>query len=329
MPPSSRARQSLPKERFGTYFGNASTQLYQDLRSHSVRSISWSPMGTSIATGSIDKTLRVWNPEKPNVRFSTELKGHVAPIEKVAFNPVKQAELASISNDGTLKIWDVRNNACVSEVKDLGEAFTLAWAPDGSSLVVGNKTDKIFIIEPGRPTPVASHQQATQTNQIAFCWSGKKVFVTTGDGKTRILTYPDFQPILFNQFTKPPSEFKLFGHTASCLTTALQPSARHLATGGSESLISLWDTEDWICKRTLTGMTGPIRSLSFSFDGSYISAGSEDGKGVRIWHVESGEEVHVVNTNHPAHVVAWAPLHYAIAFNDNGYLNIASVHERR
>ena len=79
------------------------------------------------------------NPEKPNVRFSTELKGHAAPIEKVAFNPVKDAELCSVSNDGVVKFWDVRTKACINEVKGLGEAFTLAWHPDGESLIVGTK----------------------------------------------------------------------------------------------------------------------------------------------------------------------------------------------
>ena len=96
-------------------------------------------MGTLIATGAVDKTLRVWNPEKPNVKFSTELKGHAAPIEKVAFNPVKDAELCSVSSDGAVKIWDVRTKACVNEVKVSGHATSLAWAPDGSSLLVGSK----------------------------------------------------------------------------------------------------------------------------------------------------------------------------------------------
>lgn len=82
------------------------------------------------------------NPEKPNVRFSTELKGHAAPIEKVAFNPVKDAELCSVSNDGVVKFWDVRTKACVNEVKGLGEAFTLAWHPEGESLIVGTKVRK-------------------------------------------------------------------------------------------------------------------------------------------------------------------------------------------
>jgi THO complex subunit 3 len=73
------------------------------------------------------------------VRFSTELKGHSAPVEKIAFNPVKDAELCSVSSDGVVKLWDVRTKACVNEVKGLGSAHTLAWAPDGSSLLVGNR----------------------------------------------------------------------------------------------------------------------------------------------------------------------------------------------
>lgn len=81
----------------------------------------------------------VGNPEKPNARFSTDLKGHSAPIEKVAFNPVKDAELCSVSSDGTVKFWDVRTKNCFNEVRGLGEAFTLAWAPGGDTLIVGNK----------------------------------------------------------------------------------------------------------------------------------------------------------------------------------------------
>jgi WD40 repeat protein len=80
-----------------------------------------------------------WNPERPNVRHSTDLKGHATGIEKVAFNPVKDAELCSVSSDGVVKFWDVRTKAVINEIKGLGDAFTLAWSPDGESLVVGNK----------------------------------------------------------------------------------------------------------------------------------------------------------------------------------------------
>lgn len=92
------------------------------------------------------------------------------------------------------------------------------------------------------------------------------MFVTTADGTARILSYPSFEPIL--RLDRPAedgsanAEFTLHGHTSSCLTTELQPSGRYLATGGSDSMIALWDTNDWICQRTLTKMVGPVKSLS-------------------------------------------------------------------
>ena len=81
----------------------------------------------------------VGNPEKPHVKFSTELKGHAAAVEKVAFNPTKDAELCSVSADGVVKFWDVRTKACFNEVRGLGDALSLIWAPDGETLIVGNK----------------------------------------------------------------------------------------------------------------------------------------------------------------------------------------------
>lgn len=206
---------------------------------------------------------RLGNPEKPHVKFSTELKGHAAAIEKVAFNPTKDAELCSVSIDGVVKFWDVRTKACVNEVKGLDDAFTLAWAPDGQSLIVGNKSDNIFVLSPTSPTPIASHQQSVPTNQISFCWSGEKIFVTTAEGKIRILSYPEFEPIL-RVAHGDEEEFQLTGHTSSCLTAELQPVGRYLATGGSDSIIALWDTQEWICRRTITSMVGPVKSISTS-----------------------------------------------------------------
>ncbi|TDZ61926.1 THO complex subunit 3 [Colletotrichum sidae] len=282
-------------------------------------------MGTLVATGSSDKTLRVWNPEKPNVRFSTELKGHSAAIEKVAFNPVKDAELCSVSHDGVVKFWDVRSKTCVNEIKGLGDAFTLAWAPDGQSLVVGNKSDNIFVLSPTQSTPIASYQQPSQTNQTAFCWSGEKIFLTTGEGQTRILTYPGFQPLFQFNPGSESKEFTLNGHTSSCLSVEMQPTARHLATGGSDSIISLWDTTDWICQRTITSMVGPVRSISFSFDGNFLVGGSDEGSGLDIRHVESGDQVHMLKTAGPCPVVAWAPTKYCLAYSDLGVLRIVGV----
>ena len=86
--------------------------------------------------------------------------------------------------------------------------------------------------------------------------------MTTGEGKIRILSYPDFEPVFHVHYGNEPKEFSMAGHTSSCLTVDVQPSSHFLATGGSDSIIALWDMTDWLCQRTITKMVGPVRSIS-------------------------------------------------------------------
>ncbi|EGS23333.1 WD40 repeat-containing protein [Thermochaetoides thermophila DSM 1495] len=334
MAPPVRSRYSrIPKEKFSAYFGPLKSQPYNDSTSrggshHSLRTLAWNPLGTLIATGASDKTLRVWNPEKPNVRFSTELKGHTSGIEKIAFNPVKDAELCSVSNDGVVKFWDVRTKACVNEVKGLGNTHALAWAPDGSSLLVGNRAGELFQLLPTKSSVVSSHQQPVETNQMAFAWTGDKVFLPTNEGRVRILSYPGLEPVLHvNHAVKPDesTEFTLKGHTAPCLTVELSPTGRYLATGGADSIIALFDTKDWICQRTVSCLVGPVKSISFTFDGSYVVGGCEEGSGLEVTHTETGEHVHTFKTAGPCEAVAWAPTRYCLAYSDLGVLRIIGL----
>jgi THO complex subunit 3 len=124
---------------------------------------------------------------------------------------------------------------------------------------------ELFQISPDKSAIISSRQLPVDTNQMAFCWSGEKVFLPTTDGTIRILTYPELEPVLHvNHAVKDgeSSEFMLKGHTASCLTTELAPTGRYLATGGADSIIALFDTKDWICQRTVSRMVGPVKCIS-------------------------------------------------------------------
>lgn len=157
-------RKSVPKDRFPTLFATLKTQTYHDpltrgpgshtyvdfiskvtvnlLTTHqpcSIRTIAWNPTGHLIATGSADRSLRIWNPEKPQVKNSTELRGHTGAVERVAWNPTKEAELASVSSDGTCRFWDVRSKTCIASLPLGGEGLTVAWASDGSLVLAGRK----------------------------------------------------------------------------------------------------------------------------------------------------------------------------------------------
>ncbi|KAJ1333926.1 THO complex subunit 3 [Microdochium nivale] len=322
-----QARMSVAPERIKAQFPGLKPTVYDDPAArktpNNIRTLAWNPLGTWIATGCTDKTLRVWNVDKPNVRQSTDLKGHTAPIEKVAFSPVKELELCSVSSDGTVRFWDVKTKAVLNEVKGLGETFTLAWAPNGEHVVVGNKEDKLFVLSPTQSSPLSEHTQSVPTNNITFCWSGQRIFTATGEGKTRILSFPEFEPAYqFDYKEASDAEFMLRGHTSSCTVVELHPYSRFLATGGTDSLISLWDTAEWNCHRTITKMVGPIRSISFSWDGLFVVGGSDEGNGLEISLSETGEHLCTYKTASPSPTVAWAPNRYALAYTDMGSLRI-------
>lgn len=138
-----------------------------------IRTLAWSPTGALLATADA-RGCRIWNPERPGVRYSTELRPlalstsgaggngppgagagagsrgvgsassqqqqHLTGTERVAWNPTREGELASVGADGIVRFWDVRAKVpCVGEVKVGGEGFSLAWRPDGSEVVVGRK----------------------------------------------------------------------------------------------------------------------------------------------------------------------------------------------
>ncbi|MCJ1479470.1 hypothetical protein MMC13_008156 [Lambiella insularis] len=304
-------RRSIPKDRFSAAFSALKTQTYHDPASrgpgsHTIRTIAWNPTGYLIATGSADRTLRIWNPEKPQVKNSTELRGHTGAIERVAWNPVKEAELASVSSDGTCKFWNVRSKTCVQTVQLGGEGLTISWSADGTAVLVGRKDDTLIPIS--LPTYAVSPAlpQSTQTNQTLFTPASppSTILLTTGTGSVVVATYPALTPL-----------HTLYAHTSSCSTLALSPSGRYLATGGSDALITLWDTMDWVCRRTLGAMVGSVRSVGFSWDGGYVVGGSDEGNGLEIAHVETGEYVCKVETSAPATCVAWHPTRYWLAYS--------------
>ncbi|KAL1909964.1 hypothetical protein Sste5344_004153 [Sporothrix stenoceras] len=348
-----KPRERLQKEKFSNYFSGFKVQAYQDpaaarnMQFHNppadkgkdtdevaiqgVRTIAWNPLSSLVATGSR-------NPDKPVVRQSTELKGHTATIEKVAFNPIKDAELCSVSADGVVKFWDVRTKTCTNEVRVSGEASTLVWAPDGDFLIVGGKekgsigSSKLFILDRTQSTPAAVKTMPVRTNDLAFCWSSKRVFVATGDGRTRILSFPDLEPVLKVNYPVAEGEsdeFSLKGHSAECLSVALSPTGRTLATGGTDAIIALWDTTKWTCQRTITTMAGPVRCLSFSWDGNYIIGGSTEGAELEVTQTESGEHIHTFKTAQPVAVVAWAPTRFFLAYAELGTLRIVGVDTER
>jgi len=258
-----------------------------------VNSVAFSPNGRWLASGSSDKTIKLWD-----VATGEELRtltGHTDFVSSVAFSPDGHW-LASGSSDRTIKLWDVATGEELRTLTGHTQGVgPVAFSPDGHWLASGSsdRTIKLWDMATGRELrTLTGHAIDVQT--VAFSPDGRRLASGSVDRTIR------FWDVATGQELRT-----LTGHTLPVTSVAFSPDGRWLASGCTDKVIKLWDVATGREVRTLPGHAGWIWSVAFSPDGRWLASGgwsprsvASPGETIKLWDVATGEELRTL-TGHP------------------------------
>ncbi len=241
-----------------------------------VNSVAFSPDGKTLASGSEDNTIKLWNVESGKQIKS--LEGHASAVNSVVFSPDGKT-LASGSGDTTIKLWNAETGQQIKSIEVLNFTVkSVAFSPDGKTLALcsdGNTFIRLWNVENGQ-----------QTNTLKGHTGSVESVVFSPDGKTLASGSYDHTVKLWN--VESGQMIKSFeGHTERILSVAFSPDGKTLASGSWDTKIKLWNIESGQEIESLKGNANQVYSVRFSPDGKILASG--DYGIIKLWNVESGQ----------------------------------------
>lgn len=289
---SSTTTSSITSETSTSFWQKA--RFYRTLSGHLdvVKSIAISSDGQIIASGSYDKTIKLW--ELKTGELLHTIAGHKQRVTCVAISPDNQT-LVSSSEDTTIKLWTLGSGKLKQTLAGhSGRVRCIAFSPNGQILISCSGMEvKLWAVLTGRLlSTLVGHSHSTRL--VAFSPDGKNCVIGGLDGSLEL-----WNPHIGKRL------HSFSGHAGAVTSVAFSPDGQILASGRNKT-IELWSSEKGERLRSFSGQSSGAMSVALSGDGTTLAGGS--GKNLELWHLPSGKRLcNLSRHSKPIQDVAFSP----------------------
>jgi len=265
---------------------NPRLEQFLNGNNESVVSVSFSPDGKTLASGTYDKDIILWDVKTRQP--IDKLIGHTSIIRSIAFSP-DGSILASGSQDNTIILWDMKTHQPLKKLNGHLKSLTsVAFSPDGKTLASGSEDNTTILWDVKTGKPIQTLNRHTDVvRSVAFSPDGKTLASGGDDGKIILLDVNTGETIgeIQVEYTDP-----VFGVPVSSpvRSVAFSPDGETLASGDYNKNITLWDVKTGQPIQTLSRHSDMVISIAFSPDGKTLASGSAD-RTIILWDANTGE----------------------------------------
>ncbi len=279
-----------------------------------IESIAW--LKALSPTFERDRVARVIAADALTHSIPRVLRGHTSLVNRVRFSPDGRL-LATVSDDRSVRLWDVASGAARVLTGHADEVWGLAFSPDGTLLATSAKdgvlrvwrTDtaegraltgrhegpvgNLHFLADGRRLIARGRQEQVRLWDVE---RGVSTVLPGGPGAdTDLALSPDGRTaaytaqgalVLFHAVDGTSRRFP--GQASPATATAFSPDGQRVATGDVQGTLRVWDPRSGALQELPGGHTGEITAVGFLPPGAsrLVSAGRNGV--LRLWNLRTG-----------------------------------------